>query len=258
MSETSGNDLKLELTDDGSHTLFSSRFDQHYHNPDGAVAESRYVFLQSTDLFDALRDQETVHILEVGFGTGLNLALLADVYHSLNSTSQLVYHSIEAYPLSPEIVAGFNYGKFLDHPGITDKIAAIFDLLSPGMNQFQFPGNIEVKIFNGLFRKYNPGTFKPDYIFHDPFSPRTNPKLWTGEVFKKLLKCSRQGALLTTYCAASKARGAMAWAGWKVARREGALRKREMTVASPDPGRLSTLEMVNTGRLARRYDEGDF
>ncbi|MDZ7772376.1 MAG: MnmC family methyltransferase [Balneolaceae bacterium] len=99
---------------------------------------------------------------------------------------------------------------------------------------------------------------RADFIFHDPFSPDVNPELWTGEVFSKLLAWSAPSAVLATYCAASAARGAMCWAGWKVARAPGALGKREMSLASPDASMLEGFERVNEERLAARYEAGDF
>ena len=64
---------ELKQTKDGSHTLYSHRFSQHYHNPNGAVAESRHNFFEVNGLSDALKNGHEIIILEVGFGTGLNL-----------------------------------------------------------------------------------------------------------------------------------------------------------------------------------------
>lgn len=77
-------------------------------------------------------------------------------------------------------------------------------------------------------------------------------------MFQKLKKWSNPNALISTYCAASKARGAMAWPGWKVTRAQGALGKREMTLASLTSKPLAHLKRVNEERLAQRYEEGDF
>jgi tRNA U34 5-methylaminomethyl-2-thiouridine-forming methyltransferase MnmC len=74
----------------------------------------------------------------------------------------------------------------------------------------------------------------------------------------RLKKYSNPNAMLTTYCAASRARGAMAWAGWHVARAPGALGKREMTIASLNPDGLKEFKRVNEERLAKRYVRDDF
>ncbi|HET6527738.1 MAG TPA: hypothetical protein VFG39_03215, partial [Balneolaceae bacterium] len=100
---------KLIITRDGSHTVYSSRFGQHYHNPNGAVAESRYVFFEQTGLIEALKNKSEITILEVGFGTGLNLMLLMDYYLKLESDARINYFSVEGFPLDPKTGQEFNY-----------------------------------------------------------------------------------------------------------------------------------------------------
>ncbi|MEX2585562.1 MAG: MnmC family methyltransferase, partial [Balneolaceae bacterium] len=82
--------------------------------------------------------------------------------------------------------------------------------------------------------------------------------LWNEDVFRKLAGWSAPDALLATYGAASSARAAMAAEGWYVARAKGALGKREMTVASLDPAKLSPWKRVNEKRLIERLRNGAF
>ncbi len=250
---------QLVETRDGSHTVYSSQFDQHYHNPNGAVAESRYVFFEQTGLPEALSKQEDITILELGFGTGLNLMLLLDYYLSRHSEAHIHYYTVEAFPLKTKIVQQFNYEDYLTHPQIARKVIDLFDDLQEGFNHFTLLNNIDIHLFNGFFSDFSPDEpIGADYIFHDAFSPDTNPDLWTGEVFKILTQHSHPDVILSTYCAASKVQGAMAWAGWKVAKAQGALGKREMIVASLSDEPLSHLKRINEERLARRYEEEDF
>ncbi|MDZ7716873.1 MAG: tRNA (5-methylaminomethyl-2-thiouridine)(34)-methyltransferase MnmD [Balneolaceae bacterium] len=248
----------ITTTKDGSHTLYSHRFKQHYHNPNGAVAESVHNFFETNRLIEALSKEKQINILEVGFGTGLNLLLLLDYYQKLNSTASIQFHSVEAYPISGDHAAKFNFEAHIDHPELKQKLVSIFDNLSKGDNEFQVHENITAHIFYGLFEDYNPDVIQADYIFHDAFSPDVNAELWSGETFKKLKSLSSDNVILTTYSAASKAKGAMAWAGWKVARTKGALGKREMTVAALSDERLKEYELINYEHLAKRYEEEDF
>ncbi|MEL6140463.1 MAG: hypothetical protein AAFU67_02470 [Bacteroidota bacterium] len=65
----------LILTADGSHSLRSERFGVDYHSKHGAVQESTHVFIDG-GLRTALEDGEKeINILEMGFGTGLNVYL---------------------------------------------------------------------------------------------------------------------------------------------------------------------------------------
>ena len=248
----------LQITGDGSHTLYSHQFQQHYHNPGGSVAESRHLFFEKNGLEQKMPGAEKLTILETGFGTGLNFMLLADEYLESGSRADIAYHSVEAFPIQPELAESLNYNKFLSHPGIVDQLISIFSSCTPGINRFTPVENIELSLFVGSFDDFDTSGIRADYIFHDPFSPDVNPELWSGETFRKLINAASEHAILTTYCAASSARGAMAWAGWYVSRVEGALGKREMTVASPSAEPLGHLERVNEQHLARRYEEGDF
>lgn len=61
--------VSLQLTEDGSHTLFNAELNETYHSHKGALAESRYVFIHA-GLEQVLQDFDHLAILEVGFGTG--------------------------------------------------------------------------------------------------------------------------------------------------------------------------------------------
>lgn len=254
------NNIQLRTTEDGSPTLYSSVYDQTYHNPGGAVAESRHVFFDQSGLQQMLERGEPVTILEVGFGTGLNLLLTLDLYLSYGHSQPLSYYTVEADPIPRETALSLDYSPFLKHPDQLDLLPEIFGDLQPGMNTSDLFDQFDFNLFVSLFKDFPEHAIKADFIFQDAFSPDVNPELWEGVTFSKLATNSTDQAILTTYCAASRARGAMCWAGWTVARAPGALGKREMTVASLDASTLQDrgLELVNNERLAHRYDIGDF
>ena len=250
----------LETTRDGSHTLYSHRFNQHYHNPNGAVAESKHNFFKTNGLYTALKEKSEITILEVGFGTGLNLLLLLDALKdpALTSKPTIRYYSIEAYPIEKDVAASFNFGEHLMNPELSEQLVPIFSGLKKGLNHFDVITHLQATIFHGLFSSFPLKDLQADFIFHDAFSPDVNEELWTGETFTKLKELSTPGVILTTYSAASKAKGAMAWAGWKVAKAQGALGKREMTIAALDSKKLDDFERVNEKHLSERYEQGDF
>lgn len=258
MSDSKEQQSKLVTTRDGSHTVYSSQFDQHYHNPNGAVAESKHVFFGQSPLLDDIQNSNSLTILEIGFGTGLNLLLLIDYMLDANSSSTIDFYSIEGFPISSKTAENLNYQQHLNHPEIAYHLPAIFDDLSEGMNTFSPYSQVTLHLFNGMFEDFNPDHLNADYIFHDAFSPDVNPELWTGDAFKTIAHFSSKNALLTTYCAASKAQGALAWAGWKVAKTQGALGKREMIIASLSEEPLADFNRINEEHYAQRYEQGDF
>jgi|SRR5699024_1720320 len=248
----------LIQTRDGSHTVYSNQFDQHYHNPNGALSENKYVFFEQTGLPKALSTEKELSMLEVGFGTGLSLMLLLDYYRAANSKTTIDYYAVEGFPLTPKTVQHFNYGQYLEHSEAAGTIEHIFSNLTAGMNHFNLNNGVQLHLFNGMFKNFNPPAVDFNYIFHDAFSPDANPGLWTGDVFKRLKQMSATDVLLSTYCAASKAQGALAWAGWKVAKARGALGKREMILAALDAEQLTGHKRINEKHYARRYEAEDF
>lgn len=253
------NNITVEKTRDGSTTLYSSLFEQPYHSRGGAVEESRQVFFESSGILKKLENHEDIYIQEIGFGSGLNLVLLLDYLQKSGSESNIVFHSVEAYPITPEKASDISFGEDLDRKNYIQILEKIFSSLSDGANSIDIHPQIELHLFLGRFDELpNQEKKLVQYIFHDPFSPDSNPEGWTVELFEHLHKISIDQAVLTTYSAASSARAAMAVAGWNVARAPGALGKREMTVASKHPDQLSHLKRVNEARLIKRFNRGDF
>src|SRR5699024_9436964 len=111
------------------HTLYSPQFGQHYHSTKGAINESRHVFFERNGLRQALSQRSHMNILEIGFGSGLNLLLLMDYCLHLKAAPQIQYHSIEAYPISARTAAAMNYGEHIDHPELAQKPPDIFSQL---------------------------------------------------------------------------------------------------------------------------------
>ena len=67
-------DRIIQLTVDGSHTIAIPELNVTYHSKYGAIQESMHVFIKEGLQFflKSPGKNETIHIFEVGFGTGLN------------------------------------------------------------------------------------------------------------------------------------------------------------------------------------------
>jgi tRNA U34 5-methylaminomethyl-2-thiouridine-forming methyltransferase MnmC len=252
--------LKLHQTKDGSSTLYSSEFEQYYHNPNGAASESLFVFFEKSGLIDFLENAKSVTIFEIGFGTGLNFLLLLDILQEKQINIPVSFYTIEAFPIDYQIASSIDFTGHLSDPKLNNILPGIFTEISPGMNVIKPLKTMDVTLhlFAGNFEKFSLKDINTDFIFHDPFSPEVNKELWTESTFQKLAGFSKPETVLSTYCAASKARGAMCSAGWFVARTRGALGKREMTIASLSEEKLLDYKRVNESKLTQRYRNGDF
>lgn len=248
------------ITKDGSSTLYSNTYNQYYHNPNGSLSESKYVFFEIPDLVQALKTSKSITVFETGFGTGLNFLLLLNYYLINKCTSEVHFYSVEAFPVSAVEAEEFNYASFSEFRELDSILKDVFSDLKEGMNIIKpLPGiDITLYLFIGKFKNLDIGSINAEFFFHDPFSPDVNEELWTVATFQKLKTLAEKEAVLVTYCAASKARAAMAVAGWKLAKAQGALGKREMTIAALSDYKLKAFKRVDEERLIERFEKGDF
>ena len=71
-----------------------------------------------------------------------------------------------------------------------------------------------------------------DAVYFDPFSPESNPELWTAEVFEVAASGLRPGGWLTSYCVKSSVRQALQQCGLQVSKMAGPVGgKREVLAA---------------------------
>ena len=95
---------ELQITADGSHTLYIPAMDEHYHSVNGALQESRHIFIEAG--LHAL-EKDFIRIVEIGFGTGLNAFLtLKDV--ELSQAHHIDYQTVRVIP------ASFRYDSCLE------------------------------------------------------------------------------------------------------------------------------------------------
>lgn len=210
---------ELQETADGSHTLFIPEMDEHYHSVNGAVQESRHVFIEAGLHHQA---KEDITVFEIGFGTGLNAFLT--LLDAEENGRKVDYYSVELYPLEQELVQSLNYGKV-----ICPEKEDLFQALHAA------PWNETANITN-LFTLHKiqgdnntcPLPEGIDLVYFDAFAPDKQPEMWNQEIFDCLYAHMAQGGILTTYCAKGAVRRMMKEAGYSVERIPGPPGKREM------------------------------
>jgi len=215
---------KIILTEDGSHTIFSEEVNQHYHSRFGALQESKHIFIDAGLCCEIIAPLETVSILEIGFGTGLNALLTYFRAKELNKT--VYYETIEPYPLSLYEVALLNYPNLLSYTNANE----IFTILHNTVwNKAQTISNN----FTLLKRKmsatkatYTPNRF--DLVYFDAFSPEVQPELWTKELFESIYNSMKNGSILLTYCSKGSVQKTFAECGFLIEKLSGPIGKREI------------------------------
>lgn len=199
----------IERTADGSSTLYIPEMDEHYHSIKGAETESQHIFIDMG--LKAVTLSHPIHILEIGFGTGLNAFLT--LKESLTYPHAIHYTGIELYPLSWDTVNALNYTKEPEFQSLHD---------TP-WNQEQeiIPGFILHKIQADLTRYDFSACVPFDLVYFDAFAPEKQPEMWKPEIFEKLFSLMNPGGILTTYCAKGIVRRTMQQAGFTVERLPG-------------------------------------
>lgn len=212
---------EIITTADGSHSLYLSSLDETYHSRHGALQESQYVFIQQ-GLEKIVSDHPVIHVLEVGFGTGLNALLTASFAHV--NQREIHFHSLETFPLDPSLMADYGDEKTLGGHSV-EVFKKLHDVSWDKMEkvtEFFHLKKEEVSVQNAVLEQ------KYDIVYYDAFGPRAQPDMWTPEIFDKLYKCLVPGGMLVTYCAKGQVRRDMQSVGFKMERLPGPPGKREM------------------------------
>lgn len=212
--------LDIVATKDGSSTIYSSRFDAHYHSIHGAVQESEYVFIkQGLEYWRQSQHHREISVLEYGMGTGLNVALTHQYVkrHDLN----VRYHTLEAYPISDDISQLISYKGLSSleaiHQASWDQVAVIGDHLMLHKHQVEFEQYTSDQRF--------------DVIYYDAFGPGAQPHLWERPMVEKVVSMIAGNGVLVTYCAQGAFRRILIDMGLLVERLQGPPGKRHMVRA---------------------------
>ena len=214
--------MKREIitTADGSTTIQIKDWQEQYHSKHGAIQEAYHVFIHSgLDLFE----NTTVDILEIGFGTGLNV--LITLIEFKKGKLKINYTGVEAYPVSKDELGQLNYLDQLKANSLKDEFATMHT--SPWEKLVEVTADFRLIKEQKFFKDINMiNAF--DLVYFDAFGARVQPELWTVEIFEIMFKAMKSGGYLVTYAAKGSVRRAMLEVGFLVERLPGPPGKREM------------------------------
>lgn len=209
----------------------SAAFDDPFFT--GGQDEVAHVFLAGNDLPRRLRGG--FHVAELGFGTGLNLLCLAQVWaHVKLGPGTLRFTSFEAMPM-----AAADMARALAPFGLPGSEALVdqWGAAQGPLRHLSLPG-VEAEVIIGDARDTLPTwQGRADAWFLDGFAPARNPDLWSEALMVQVARHTASGGTAATYTAAGHVRRALAAAGFDVARVSGFGRKKHMTTARLTEGR---------------------
>jgi tRNA U34 5-methylaminomethyl-2-thiouridine-forming methyltransferase MnmC len=215
--------LVLEITADGSHTLFVPHLAEHYHSTNGALQESNHVFIQS-GLQHLPNDLTEINLLEVGFGTGLN-ALLT-VLEAKKTRRRINYVAIEPEPVNDQILEKLNYPAVIggtEANGYYTKLHKAGWIYPAYLSDYFIISKIQAKLEDVCL-----SDSQFHLIYFDAFCPAVQPELWTEHIFAQLYNCLKQGGILVTYSCKGSVQRAMKTAGFVIEKLPGPIGKREI------------------------------
>lgn len=201
---------EVEITADGSATIYVPHLDEHYHSVKGALTESLHIFRNCAFLYHSPSSQP-LRVLEIGFGTGLNAVVTA---MATTKDRKAHYISLELYPVEAQLIEKLNYGEMVDNDllmalhnaqwNAPQVISPTFTLekLQCDFTQCSLPHDIDV-------------------VYFDAFAPEKQPEMWDESLFKRIYDAMADGGILTTYCAKGEIRRRLQRVGFIVERLAG-------------------------------------
>ena len=211
--------LKLILTEDGSHTIYLPEMNEHYHSVHGAISESLHVYIRSGFSHHPARK---VSILEIGFGTGLNVLLTYK--QAREEKRKVIYHSVDTFILPVNITGYLNYDLLHEdiNPGWLRMIHGLSWDTEHEISEF-----FHLKKILSDIKKLDL-TSKYDIVYFDAFGPDKQPDLWTDDIFSKIYEAMNSGSILTTYSSKGEVKRRFQQCGFMVEKIMGPPGKREM------------------------------
>lgn len=206
----------------------SSLYGDVYFSLDDGLAESRAVFLQGCGLPQAWPGRRHFTVAELGFGTGLNIVALIDLWRRHRpANGRLHILSIEAHPLGREDAAR----ALSAWPEIAEAARSLLERWprrAAGFHRMDLPDGVTLDLAIGdATWALSQWSGQADAWFLDGFSPALNPAMWSDQVLDLIATRSAPGARLATFTVAGAVRRGLAARGFTVEKRPGHGRKRE-------------------------------
>ena len=215
---------EIRTTSDGSKTLYINDLDENYHSHHGALQEAVHVFIKNG--LNSVYFYE-INILELGFGTGLNVLVTINDFLKNDKNHIINYYTIEKYPVKEDEVLELDYSHFFEDP----KIKNIYQQI----HTCNWNEKTEI-LPNFFFTKFNCDFFelknlelpKINLVYYDCFGARVQPDLWEKPLFEMVADKMEVGSLLTTYSSKGSVRRILQELNFKVEKMAGPPGKREM------------------------------
>ena len=242
-------DPGLYFAEDGAPR--SQRFGDIYYSLQDGLAESRAVFFDGCGWPDAWRGRRAFTLLELGFGTGLNVAAALKLWaETREAGAHLTIFSVEGFLMTRDEAARA-LAAWPELAPYAEALLAQWPKARRGFARFDFPqwGASLTLALMDVRAALAQWDGRADALFLDGFSPALNPDMWAEDVMRALAGHANPGARLATFTVAGAVRRGLAAAGFAPRKMPGFGRKRERLEASfagearetPPPRRIAVV-----------------
>ena len=231
-------ELDWELVD-GIEIPISKQFGDVYFSKDNGLLETRHVFLNGNDLTERLsqlHDYQYFCVGETGFGTGLNILTLWQLWQQvrLDNHSHLHVVSVEKFPLNKaDLIRALNVWTELKP--LAEKLIQQYPLPIAGCHRLSFPEErFSIDLWLGDAQDIFPTIPKTQAVnawFLDGFAPSCNPDMWQANVLDHMVRLSDFGTTFASFSVAGILKRGLKQHGIQISRPRGFGHKREMLKA---------------------------
>ncbi|RVU40532.1 bifunctional tRNA (5-methylaminomethyl-2-thiouridine)(34)-methyltransferase MnmD/FAD-dependent 5-carboxymethylaminomethyl-2-thiouridine(34) oxidoreductase MnmC [Rheinheimera riviphila] len=232
---------QIHYNDQG--TPVSDLFGDVYFSNESGLEETQYVFLRQNGLPERWLQHpaEFFHIIETGFGTGLNFLLAWHNFRQALAASpamrcqRLYFSSFEKYPIThADLTLALTQWPTL--APLAAELLAQYPSALPGCHRLQLnDGKVILDLWLGDVHDSMPQLSlrnQADAWFLDGFAPSKNPQMWQPELFSQMARLSKPGCTVATFTSAGLVRRGLSEVGFQVKKIKGYGRKREMSVGT--------------------------
>ena len=219
-------ELTIITTSDGSHSLLNTALNETYHSTHGAIQESIHVFIKNgLDFLLQQKAIDEINILEIGFGTGLNVLLTRQ--RAAQTGKKIAYTSLEAFPIDINVVKKLNYPLVL----MTNAEEFTGLHLLPWDQELEVAPNFHLAKLKIKLEEAHLENQKFDLVYYDAFAPSKQPEMWELKVLRKVAEAMKPTAVFVTYCARGQLKRDLKSLGFSVETLPGPPGKKEMVRA---------------------------
>ena len=244
-------DLDWQLVD-GIDVPVSKQFGDVYFSKDNGLLETRHVFLNGNDLTTRLADLKPFEYFcvgETGFGTGLNILALWQLWQQVRPDNHSHLHaiSVEKFPLSKvDLIRALNAWPELKP--LADQLISQYPMPIAGCHRLSFPEErFSLDLWLGDAHDVFPVIEKTAPVnawFLDGFAPSCNPDMWEENVLNNIVRLSEIGTTFASFSVAGVLKRGLKNHGISISRPRGFKHKREMLKAIWNPAEETESSLI--------------